>query len=173
MFSKQSQREEYLQVLQQPERRTLKQLYGDVEVQTPAKATKMMFQGLKNISEELETQKNGTTRDVGLNSSALKEVEQQREVEFQVEEVRQIQKPVHFQALKFPGVHKDIKNFISSDVLPQSDCYEHVFEAVARTQLNQKYEARPSKSRLFASAEFMRTAKLNKNNKNESFLIRS
>ena len=98
-------------------------------------------------------------------------MEQQREVEFQAEEVREIQRPVHFQALEFPGVHKDIKNFLISGVLLQSDCYEHVFGAIARTRLGQKYEACPSTSRLFASVEFMRTAKLGKNDTNDSFLV--
>ncbi|OCK74649.1 hypothetical protein K432DRAFT_409689 [Lepidopterella palustris CBS 459.81] len=83
-----------------------------------------MFQGLKNTSQELETQKQGATRSIGIHSSALGEVEQRREVEFQVEEVHQIQKPAHFQALKFAGVHKDIKNFLISGVLPRIDCYE-------------------------------------------------
>ena len=171
IFSKKSQREKYLQVLQQPERRTLEQLYGDIGVDASAGATQIIFQGLKSISQELETQKQGATRGIGIHSSVLEEVEQQREVEFQVEEVREIQRPVRFKALKFPGVHKDIENFLISGVLPQSDCYEHVFEAIARTRLGQKYRACQSTSRLFTSVEFMRTAKLGKNDTNDSFLV--
>jgi hypothetical protein len=173
MLSKKSRRVNYLQVLQQPERRTLEQLYGDTEVEAPAGATQMMFPGLKYIFRELETQRQGAKRGIGIYSSALEEVEQQREVEFQIEEVRQIQKPVHFQALKFPGVHKDIKNFLISGVLPESDGYEHIFGAIARTKLGQKYGACPSTSRLFASVEFMRTAKLGKNDTNDSYLVSS
>jgi hypothetical protein len=42
-----------------------------------------------------------------VHSSTLQEVEQEREVAFEVETVREVQKPVHYSPLTFRGLHRD------------------------------------------------------------------
>jgi hypothetical protein len=44
-------------------------------------------------------------------STTLEEVEQEREMEFELESVREVQPPVYFEALEIAGLHKDIKQF--------------------------------------------------------------
>jgi hypothetical protein len=57
---------------------------------------------LRGFMEELnERRRAANSYGQVIQSSVLEEVEQEREVEFQVEEVRQVQKPRHYKALTF------------------------------------------------------------------------
>ena len=104
-------------------------------------------------------------------SSALEEVEQEREVESQIEEVRHVQKPKHYTALKFPGLHLAISTFVMSGELFGNQGYEHAFAALGRTCIGLKHEFHATASALFVSAELMRTIKLSKNAPNDNFLV--
>jgi hypothetical protein len=122
--------------------------------------------------EELSKQRraaNGNGNDI--HSSVLEEVEQEREVEFQVEEVRQVQKPTHYKALPFPGLHTAISHFVKTGDLAGGHGYEHIFEALARTSIGQKYNVCRTTSRLFISTEFMRTIELGRRVTNDNFLV--
>lgn len=170
-LSKKGRREEYLKVIQHPERQTLEQLYGAV-IDTEPDSIDVCAPELKSFTEELNRQRgasngNGDT----IRSSVLEEVEQEREVEFQVEQVRQVQKPVHYKALVFPGLHTAISQFISTGELVGGRGYEHVFDALAQTTVGQKYNIRRTNSRLFVSTEFMRTVRLGKRSRDDNFLV--
>ena len=52
-----------------------------------------------------------------VHGSALQEVEQEREVAFEVEVVREVEKPVHYSPLSFPGLHQDIIDFVKTGTL--------------------------------------------------------
>lgn len=97
-------------------------------------------------------------------SSALEEVEQEREFESQVEEVREVQVPMHHEALVFPGLHTAILIFAQTGDLGESG-YEHVFQALSRFTIDRKYKACRTGSRLSVSSEFMRTIKIRKTRK--------
>jgi hypothetical protein len=167
-----SHREAYLKVVQHPERQTLEQLYGaatDLEPTTPAQ---VQFAELKVFVEELNKQRRAAMDNcIGIDSSVLEEVEQEREVEFQIEEVRQVQRPTHYNALTFPGLHPDISHFAKTGKIKGGNGYEHVFEALARTSIGQKYNVRRTTSQLLVSTEFMRTIKLVKRVPNDSFFV--
>ncbi|PQE19066.1 p-loop containing nucleoside triphosphate hydrolase protein [Rutstroemia sp. NJR-2017a BBW] len=160
LLTKKRQREAYLNIIQQPERQTLEQLYGavvDAQSFSPADVSSAT---LKVFMAELSKQRlaaRGTGDET--HSSVLEEVEQEREVEHQVEEVREVQKRVHYKALEFPGLNQVVYEFAVSGKIHDRAC-EHVFEALARTSIGRKYRVWRTTSRLFVCREFMRTIDL-------------
>jgi hypothetical protein len=169
-------RDAYVKVLQHPEQQTLEQLYGacmddSQQVSSPF-STQITFPQLQTFMDQLNNLRCAHTNDPNaLQSSALEEVEQEREVEFQVEEVREVQPPVHYKALAFPGVHPTISTFFHTGALAGVEGYEHVYTAVARTAIGKKFGVVGAASRLFVSAEFMRTIKMGKLDSNDNFLV--
>jgi hypothetical protein len=167
-------REDLLKVIQHPERLTLEHLYGVTTDTQSSSLANVSSSELKGFIEELDRQRRAANADgIAIQSSALEEVEQEREVEFQVEEVRQVQKPTHYKALAFPGLHPAVSHFAKTGDLAGEDGYEHVFEALARTSIGQKYNICPTTSQLFVSAEFMRTIELKDRVLNDNFLVSS
>jgi len=168
------QREAYLKVIQRPERQTLEQLYGATTNSQPSSIADVQSANVKGFMEELVRQRRAANGNGNvIHGSVLEEVEQEREVEFQVEEVRQVQKPTHYKALTFPGLNAAVSRFANTGDLVGEDGYEHVFEALARTSIGQKYSVRRTESQLFVSAEFMRTIEVGKRVPNDNFLVRS
>jgi hypothetical protein len=81
-------RKAYLKVIQHPERQTLEQLYGVVTDTQPSSAADHPSAELKGFMEELSEQRRAANnKGDRVHSSVLEEVEQEREVEFQVEKV--------------------------------------------------------------------------------------
>ncbi|OCK76192.1 hypothetical protein K432DRAFT_428888 [Lepidopterella palustris CBS 459.81] len=166
-----SHREAYLNVIQHPERHTLEQLYGGMTDTQASYHANLSSTELKGFIEELSRQRRAANSSGNaILSSALEEVEQEREVEFQVEEVRQMQKPTHYKALAFPGLHAAVSRFAKTGDLAGEHGYEHAFTALAGTGIGQKYNICRTASRLFVSAEFMRTVEFGKHSPNDNFL---
>lgn len=171
-LTKKDSRTAYVRVIQQPERQTLEQLYGVTTNAQPDVPAEAPSAELRTFVQELNRQKqaaNGGRNFV--HGSALEEVEQEREVEFQVEQVRQVEKQIHYNALTFPGLHRAIFRFANNGNLSGGLGYEHVFDALSRTSIGQKYNVRRTSSQLFVSVEFMRTVELKKRNVNDNFLV--
>lgn len=164
-------REAYLKVIQHPERQTLKQLYGGTANIQPSSHAGLSSPELKMFMVELSKQRRAAKGNGNvIHSSALEEVEQEREVEFQVEEVRHMQKPTHYEALTFPGLHAAVSRFAKTGRLFGGHGYEHVFIALAGTGIGKKYNVCRTASQLFVSAEFMHTIKFGKHSPNDNFL---
>ncbi|TVY43757.1 hypothetical protein LSUB1_G001260 [Lachnellula subtilissima] len=164
-------REAYLRVIQHPERQTLEQLYGVGTDTQPSSVADTPSAELEGFMKELSGQRRAANnKGDRIHSSVLEEVEQEREVEFQVEQVRQVQKPAHYRALAFPGLHAAVSHFAKTGDLAGGHGYEHVFDALARTSIGQKYNVRRTTSQLYVSAEFMRTINLRKRIPNDNFL---
>lgn len=164
----------YLNVLEQPERQTLEQLYRPRLNSKTSTSTESLFPRLHTFMKELRMRQQGFHANLTtLHGSVLEEVEQEREVAIQVEEVRQIQKQVHFEALSFPGLHPTIRHFAQTGKLATSEGYEPAFMALQRTELGRKYGIRLAavSSRLYVSTEFSRTVKLRKGRRNDNFLV--
>ena len=109
-----------------------------------------------------------------IHASALHEVEQEREVAFEVEAVREGQKPVRYQALSFPGLHRDIKCFAETGRFPAGYTdTEPALAAIGRTTLGKKHKVTydASRSRLVVSREFSRTVKLLDLRPNDNFIV--
>ena len=162
----------YVKVLQRPEQQTLEQLYGNRSDDGQRSSFKTTFPQIQSFMNELKKQRQNASSNLNaLNSTALEEVEQEREVEYQVEEVREVQRPVHYKALKFPGLHRAISTFVLTGVLSGGAGYEHIFAAVSRTCVGQKFHVVGAESRLFVSAEFMRAVKTGKHGTIDNFQV--
>lgn len=172
IFTDNTQRDAYLSAIQNPEHQSLEKLYGGVTDIQPSYVTDMASTKLAGFMKELNKQRitTGNTRNY-IHSSVLGEVEQEREVEFQIEQVRQVQKPTHYEALTFSGLHPDILHFVKTGNLILGCGYEHIFDALARTDIGQKYDVRRTKSKLYVSMEFMRTIELGNHRTNDNFLV--
>ncbi|RYP37538.1 hypothetical protein DL767_002846 [Monosporascus sp. MG133] len=150
--------ESLLKVIQCPERQTLEQLYGGMTESQPSSLSVMSFANLESFMKKLIQQRRETGgKWHGFHSSALEEVEQEREVELQVEEVRQVQKPERYKALTFPGLHPAVSRFARTGELTGGKGYMNAFGALEGTNIGQKYNVCRTASRLFVSTEFMRT----------------
>jgi len=109
-------REAYLNVVRSQELQSLKQLYAPKHHQRgPTTKPSAFAPCLRTyVSEVLQRRKGFQDRGVAVHSSALEEVEQEREMEFEVESVREVQPPVHFVALKVAELHRDIEEFATT-----------------------------------------------------------
>jgi hypothetical protein len=168
-------RSAYVEVLQHPEQQTLVQLYGGRTegIHSLASITPV-FPQLQTFKDKLNQLHLSTSNTANaLHCSALEEVEQEREVEFQVEEVREAQKTIHYKAHTFPGLHPAISGFVSSGRLCGSVGYEHVFDAVSSTSIGERFDIVGTESCLFVSTEFMKTIHTNKGGLIDNFLVSS
>ncbi|KAM0145804.1 hypothetical protein ACHAQE_011068 [Botrytis cinerea] len=171
IFTDNTQRDAYLSAIQNPEHQSLEKLYEGVTDTEASYVTDMASTKLAGFMKELNKQRitTGNTRNY-IHSSVLEEVEQEREVEFQIEQVRQVQKPTHYEALTFSGLHPNIFLFVKTGNLILGCGYEHIFDALARTDIGQKYDVRRTKSKLYVSMEFIRTIELGNHRTNDNFL---
>ncbi|KAK0726366.1 hypothetical protein B0T21DRAFT_453008 [Apiosordaria backusii] len=157
----------YVAAIKQNELQTLQEMY---EPKTKVKAAKLSAEAssshpkVAGFLKELNNRRKGF-QDTGraVHGSALQEVEQEREVAFEVETVRQVKKPVMYDALTFPGMSHEIDIFARTGRIPVgslSVC--HVFDLLGRTAVGRKHKVRVEnrKSQLFVSAEFGHTVKL-------------
>lgn len=172
IFTDNTQRDAYLSAIQNPEHQSLEKLYEGVTDTEASYVTDMASTKLAGFMKKLNKQRitTGNTRNY-IHSSVLEEVEQEREVEFQVEQVRQVQKPTHYEALTFSGLHPNIFLFVKTGNLILGCGYEHIFDALARTDIGQKYDVRRTKSKLYVSMEFIRTIELGNHRTNDNFLV--
>jgi len=169
------QREAYLGILRQKEQQTLEQLYGAVKKPRASTAQIKWTPEIATFMKDLNTRRKAFKDDgVTVRSSALQEVEQEREVAFEVEAVQERQKPVHYTSLSFPGLHRDIKRFAETGRLAANSAgYEHALVALHRTTIGQKYgiNTESSDSKLYVSTEFTRTVSMPSGRPNNHFLV--
>ncbi|ROW07311.1 hypothetical protein VMCG_03763 [Cytospora schulzeri] len=162
-----------LNVIQQSERQNLEQQYGPImDASTRGSADEVSYSELKGFMSKLTTQRRAMVQKAngqGMHSSALEEVEQQREVEVEVEEVRHVQKHKRYGALKFPSLHPTIDTFVRTGRLVGNEGYVHAFDSLQNTTIGQKYDVGGTGSRFFVSQEFTRTVVLRKE-KADNFL---
>lgn len=166
-------RTKLLEVLLEPEHQTLDQLYGESSSGLAAAKTLESLHSphLQAFTRQL-IQPESELQSIRV--EALSEVEQEREVEVQLEAVREAQKPEVYNALIYPGLHPDIKHFMQTGILRKSDSsFEHVFNYMGMTNIGKKFGLRDSGSKLFVSTEFSRTVELSNMNQSagDRFLV--
>lgn len=170
-----NQRESYLGTLRQIERQTLEQLY-DVRTQSKSiAASKSSVPEIVAFMRELNLRRKGF-QDTGnaVHGSALQEVEQEREVSFEVEAVREVKKPVNYTPLSFAGLHKDILAFLKTGRLAAGSAgYEQAFVAMRRTALGLKYgiSSNFTGSHLYVSTEFTKTIAMPRSQPNDNYQV--
>jgi hypothetical protein len=152
-------------VFQHSEQQTLEQLYGSRTEDThDLSSPTTRFPQLERFNNKLNNLRLGTLNNASmLHSSALEEVEQEREV----------QKALHYEAHAFPGIHPAISSFVSTGHLCGDVGYEHMFDAVSHTSLSKRFGIVRTESRLFVSVEFMKTIKTDRGGLIDNFLVSS
>ena len=171
IFKSAKKRGEYVRALRENEKQMLQQLYKPRLNSKLSKTNKTFAPELAGFMKVLNSrQKLHKGFGEGIPSSALQEVEQEREVAFEVEAVREVQRPKHYEALTFPGLHQDIVDFVLTGRLATAGAgYEHWMTAVERTAVGRNHAVQPSnkRSKLFVSIEFSRTV----TKPNDNFLV--
>ena len=172
---KADQRDAYLDALRQIEKQTLEQQYKPRLKSKPATNLGPFSPDIAAFMRELNTRRKAF-QDHGdaVHGSALQEVEQEREVAFEVEAVREVQKPVHYSPMSFSRLHRDIISFAETGRLAAgSGGYEHAFAALRRTALGLKYGigSEATASRFLVSKEFTRTVNMPLGRPNDNFLV--
>ncbi|KAF2802818.1 uncharacterized protein BDZ99DRAFT_428253 [Mytilinidion resinicola] len=159
------ERDAYLAVLQQKERQTLKTLYEPKSSKAALDVT-TYCPSLAAFKERLDAQRR-SFKDTGhaVHGSALEEVEVEREVEvaYEVEDVREVQRPTQLMPLSFGGLHRDLTRFVQTGRLSAgSAAFQNAFAALRRTVAGAKYgiDAERMSSKLYVSVEFTRTVSL-------------
>lgn len=158
-------RDAYMVALQRTERQGLEELYAPEASfdHTELNSDSVTLSGeLRDFEKNIQCQHNQSQHSTSsTRSSALEEVEQEREVAFEIEEEREVQRPCRLPALKFPGLHKGIREFVATGFLGGKGGYYKASIALDVAQLRQKYSIRPSLllRRLYISQEFSRTVK--------------
>lgn len=157
-------RKAYLSALRQKEHQTLEQLYNPKPAGKRNRLPNSCITMISAFTKELETRRK-EFQDFGhaVHGSALQEVEQEREVAYEIETVREVQEPKIFYPLKFSGTHRDIVKLAETGRLPAgSASCEHILRTLARTALGKKYGINVDRSswRLLASFEYLRTVQL-------------
>ncbi|KAF2758009.1 hypothetical protein EJ05DRAFT_464946 [Pseudovirgaria hyperparasitica] len=153
------QRENLLDAIQHPEMQTLEQLYGDAE--TPERVlqqrSSIKHPALQPFVDDFNRRQNSSAMVDAQRTSALEEVEQERQVTQEIQEVRQVQAPGHATALVFPGLHPAIKSFVQTGSLPDDCGYFRSLEVLVQTSLGKAHGLSTAGSRVWVSLEFMRT----------------
>ncbi|KAF7562130.1 hypothetical protein G7046_g2016 [Stylonectria norvegica] len=158
------EREAFVDTIKQEEQQTLQKLY-EPKLKTRAVETQRSSNSsLDGFIRELGSRRK-TFQDSGraVHASTLQEVEQEREVAFEVESVKQVKKPHHYPAHSFPGLNANLESFARSGRIPaDSHYFVHVFHSLSKTALGRKFKVSPkvTESKLFVTGEFERTAKL-------------
>ncbi|KAH7122883.1 hypothetical protein EDB81DRAFT_861125 [Dactylonectria macrodidyma] len=168
------QREKYVATIKQDEQQTLQQLYDPKPKARNATQNQPTNGHLKGFMKDLNSRKK-RFQDNGraVHASALQQVEQEREVAFEVESVRQVKKPHHYAAHSFPGLNADLESFARTGRMPADAHYfSHVFSSLSKTGLGRKFRVsrNATDSKLFVTAEFDKTIKQKLDNVMDNFL---
>ncbi|KLO86343.1 Uncharacterized protein LW93_11117 [Fusarium fujikuroi] len=161
---KKKKRDKLLQETQQPEGQTLEQLYGPKGKTSSTALKAFNSTHLQSFVKELH----GLEADLVKHqrracSSAFDEVEQEREVEFEVHQLRENQNPTHLTALTFPGLDNALVQFCDeSEVELVSLHFISALDLIGNTCLGLKYGVKGTSSKLLVSKEFSRTVQTQK-----------
>lgn len=173
-------RKNYLDVLQLPEQQTLEKLYqpkmareGDTEL--PISTDGSVHWKIRGFLQRLAEGQRRADSIFRISTSMLEEVEQEREVAFEIEEERQVQRPPSFQPHSFPGLDENILNFVNTGKLKGQRGYITASKFLESTELGKKYRIKGSTflPRLFVSLEFPRTVKKQHTEKMDNMIVSS
>lgn len=167
--------EQYLNTIREKEALSVQQLYGPQKMAKPMLESEATTPKTIGFAKQLNLARKAFL-DTGnaVQSLALSEVEVEREVAYEIEAVREVQRPVHYPALSFPGLHRDIITFAKTGRLPaDSSSYEQIFRALRRTGVGLKHGINDNimNSRLYVSSEFGRSVKITGPDPHDNFQV--
>ncbi|KAL3263348.1 hypothetical protein ABHI18_001885 [Aspergillus niger] len=168
-------RKDYMAVLQQPEQQTLEELYQPRLVDCNGEGTSRIkilpaAGKVAKFLEELQHRRNQSDLlQSAITSSALEEVEQEREVAYEIEEERELQRPQKLKGYHFPGLHPALAQFAQTGRLQGSGALSAA-SVLQGTHLALKYGIKDTNqlAHLLVSVEFTRTVK-SKHNTGDEF----
>ncbi|KAF2396522.1 hypothetical protein EJ06DRAFT_222752 [Trichodelitschia bisporula] len=173
-LTSETHRDNYLRVLRQPEQQSLQQMYKPTSGAKTKVTVSTFCSEVRGFVDQLVQQRDVQTEWSTTHTSALEQVEQEREVANEVQQVRQVQKPVHFKPFTFPGLHPTIRSFAATGKLRSCTSYIPAYAILCQTELGMKHEVilGPDfeQRRLFVSAQFMRTVELKGGQLNDNFI---
>lgn len=106
-------------------------------------------------------------------SLAFGEVEQEREVEFEVHQLREKQNPTHLTALTFPGLENALVQFCEEpEVGLDSLDFIPALDLIGNTYLGLKHGIKGGSSKLFVSEEFSRIVQTWKADASRQLMVR-
>ncbi|EHK46815.1 hypothetical protein TRIATDRAFT_291137 [Trichoderma atroviride IMI 206040] len=146
-----------LGVIQLQEHQTLEQLYSTRFSAPQTDKTNFDFTQLQRFSSVLDNKRHTASSEALTPAAAFMEVEQEREVEFEVEQVREKQSDMQYTPRKFPGLAGFIKSFVVTGRLEAGGPYLQAFEFIGMTKIGRKFKVKKTASRLFVSREFANT----------------
>lgn len=157
-------RQDFLSVIQPIEDCTLVELYG-LKKKYKGISQQISDPDIISLLEKLKEQckdfiDTGNRYYSASLNEAEHEVEQEREVAYEVEIVQQLQIPTIYYPLTFPGLHKDILNFVmTGKTVTNTNGYESAFDFIGRTSIGKNYKIEKlfTSQKLFVSTEFGRT----------------
>jgi hypothetical protein len=167
-FRKSSQnkktRDNLLQQTQQHEGQKLEQLYGPKQEASSTSLKPFNSTHVQGFVKELHVLEADLVKHKRRAcSSAFDEVEQEREVEFEVHQLREKQNPTHLTALEFPGLDDALVQFCEkSEVELSSLHFIQALDLIGDTNIGLKYGIKGTCSNLFVSKEFSRTVQTRK-----------
>ncbi|KAL8787328.1 MAG: hypothetical protein Q9195_007823 [Heterodermia aff. obscurata] len=152
---------EYLEVLEQPEKYSLEELYApDRKIKAPLINTKGNPEITKYVQRlnvlKTEVRSTGDT----VQALAHQEVEQEREVAIEVETVREMKKPRHAQASSQPPLHTDVQSFADTGVLAAGSLqYIQAFVILRQTAVGRRLGVSDgaTRSKLYVTQDFSKT----------------
>ncbi|RKF57979.1 putative p-loop containing nucleoside triphosphate hydrolase [Erysiphe neolycopersici] len=158
--------ENFLSVVRPCEDRTLIELYGTKKKKKQSlqlakdPITNLFLKKLNDQTEyfmDLESINSSVTL-----SQVFQELEldHQREVAKEAQVIHQLQNPLGYDYLVFPGLHKDILKFIKKGTITTNAAgYEQAFNLIARTSIGKKHAIKinATSQKLFVSTEFGKT----------------
>lgn len=150
--------DDLLEVIRQREAQSIEELYGSRTAASDSVQTDLDFPNLNAFNRNLHEQMlNLHQSGRQFEASALAEVEQEREVEFEVEQVRENQKRGKFSPLSFPGLDPYITRFVETGHLDHRGPFIQAFNFIGTTKIGRKYGVCGTGTRLFISQEFTKT----------------
>jgi hypothetical protein len=173
-LTNESHKREYLKVLQQQEKRSLEQLYNPLSRKENVMPSGSRSPVLDYYMRQLKLRQQLSQSSVSaLRSSAFDEVEQEREVAFEVQEEREAPRPEPHQAHRYPGLHATIRQFVGTGRLDGVGGFMNASAMLQGTGLGMKYGLAASflVPRLLVSNEFARTIVLPPNQPNDNFTV--
>ncbi|UKZ69585.1 uncharacterized protein TrAtP1_010591 [Trichoderma atroviride] len=162
-----------LGVIQLQEHQTLEQLYSTRFSAPQTDKTNFDFTQLQRFSSVLDNKRHTASSEALTPAAAFMEVEQEREVEFEVEQVREKQSDMQYTPRKFPGLAGFIKSFVVTGRLEAGGPYLQAFEFIGMTKIGRKFKVKKTASRLFVSREFANTTVNSKLQTEPDILVRN
>ncbi|CAG9940265.1 unnamed protein product [Clonostachys rosea f. rosea IK726] len=161
-----------LRAIREKEDQTLEQLYGPrANTETNTEPIEIKSSRLKSVLSRIAEKRATLSKEAASgDSTAFQEVEQEREVEFEVEQVRERQRPEKLQALAFPGVSEQLVQFVRNGDLPDASTIVQAFAYLGNTVIGKKYDVRETSSQLFVSKQFTKTVASGGSNTNRGLV---